>query len=262
VIHGYPLRHGVRALGVALGAAAVVAVAAAGGPGTTAEAATAKPRPVAPRPVASRPTTAEAWTARVVVPVHTRSAPRANAKRLTKLTGVGPYNGNPETLLVVGATSRVKGGVWYRVLLDSRPNDATGWVPAAAVRVKKTFYRVEVDLSERSLSILRRGKVVGRWNVAVGTSADPTPTGRFAISEIVRQSRPTGFFGSHIITLSAHSEHLNEFDGGDGRVAIHGTMNARDLGQAVSHGCVRVSNPVARQIARLVPPGAPVEIVE
>ncbi len=197
----------------------------------------------------------------MVVPVHTRSAPRANAKRLTKLTGVGPYNGNPETLLVVGATSRVKGGVWYRVLLDSRPNDATGWVPAAAVRVKKTFYRVEVDLSERSLSILRRGKVVGRWNVAVGTSADPTPTGRFAISEIVRQSRPTGFFGSHIITLSAHSEHLNEFDGGDGRVALHGTDRPELLGRAISHGCVRMSNASIARVARMAPPGTPIDIV-
>jgi hypothetical protein len=89
-----------RAGVVTLGAAALWAGAPAGaGP---AEAAAAKK--VAPRPIAARPTSVEAWAARIVVPVHPRTAPRASARRLPKLTGVAPYNGNPETLLVLGAT--------------------------------------------------------------------------------------------------------------------------------------------------------------
>lgn len=249
-----------RCAGLAvLGAAALIVVAAPGGGPDTAAAATKK---VAPRPVASRPTTVEAWTARVVVPVHPRKAPRAAAKRLGKLTGLGPYNGNPESLLVVGATTSVKNGVWYKVLLNTRPNDAAGWVPAASVRVTKTPYRVVVDLSDRELTLMKRGRAVKRWKVAVGTSSNPTPTGSFAISEIVRQRPATGFFGSYIVTLSAHSEQLNEFDGGDGRVALHGTNRPGLLGQAVSHGCVRLSNAAMTRIARQVPAGAPIDIVE
>ncbi len=250
---------GVRAGLVLIGAAAVFAVAAPAGADGVATAA-AKKTP--PRPVASRPTTAEAWTARVVVPVHPRTAPRPNAKRVGKLTGLGPYNGNPESLLVVGATSSLRNGVWYRVLLNSRPNDATAWVPAAAVRVTKTPYRVVVELSERRVKLLRRGRTVGSWPAAVGTSANPTPVGSFAIGEIVRQRRSGGFYGPYIVTLSAHSEHLNEFDGGDGRVALHGTNQPGLLGQAASHGCVRLSNAAITRIARQVPPGAPIDIVE
>jgi lipoprotein-anchoring transpeptidase ErfK/SrfK len=249
---------------VLAGAVAALAGAPAlpGSPDATAQAA-ARPAatPVAARPVASRPTSAQAWTARIVVPVHPRSAPRAGARRLPMLTGVAPYNGNPEVLLVMGATSSPRHGVWYRVLLNSRPNTATGWVPAAAVRVTRTTSRVLVDLSERRVTVYRGGRVAARWTAAVGTGANPTPTGRFAVSEIVRQPRPGGFFGPFIISLTAHSQRLSDFDGGDGRVALHGTNRPGLLGSAVSHGCVRLSNAAITRIARMVPPGAPVDIV-
>jgi lipoprotein-anchoring transpeptidase ErfK/SrfK len=103
--------------------------------------------------------------------------------------------------------------------------------------------------------------VVGRWTVAVGTQANPTPKGSFALSEIVKQRNPAGFFGTYILTLSAHSEKLSEFDGGDGRVALHGTNRPQLLGQAVSHGCVRLANSVATRIGRTVPAGSPVDIL-
>jgi lipoprotein-anchoring transpeptidase ErfK/SrfK len=129
------------------------------------------------------------------------------------------------------------------------------------VRVTKTPFRVLVDLSERRVTVYRSGRVAARWTAAVGTAVNPTPTGRFAVSEIVRQPRPGGFFGPFIISLTAHSEKLSDFDGGDGRVALHGTNRPGLLGRAVSHGCVRLSNPAITRIARLVPPGAPVDIV-
>ena len=215
----------------------------------------------APRAIASRPTTKEAWTARIVIPVHTRSAPRAGARKTSKLGATAPYNGGPNVLLVLAARASKKYGVWYRVRLTKRPNSAAGWVPAEAVRVTRTRYRVTVRLRARKLELRRAGKVIGRWKVAVGTSANPTPTGRFALSEIVRQKNPKGFFGTYILTLSAHSLKLSEFDGGDGRVALHGTSQPQLLGRAVSHGCVRLSNSVATKIGRRVPAGSPVDIL-
>ncbi len=162
---------------------------------------------------------------------------------------------------MVGARATKADGVWYQVRLNDRPNDAAGWVPAEAVRVERTAYRVTVRLAARKLELRKAGKVVGSWTVAVGSRANPTPTGSFALSEIVRQANPKAFFGPYILTLSAHSEHLSDFDGGDGRVALHGTSQPQLLGQAVSHGCVRLSNAVVTKIARTVPAGAPVDIL-
>lgn len=238
------------ALAAAGAASACVALAAAG-------AATAAP----PAPIASRPTTTEAWAARVILPVHARSEPRSSARMTAKIPVTAPYDGGPNVLLVLAARVSPADGVWYRVRLTDRPNTASGWIPAAAVRVTRTPWRVVVRLRTRTLELLRGGRPVGRWSVAIGTPADPTPAGRFAISEVVRQRTPNGFFGSYIITLTAHSEHLSEFDGGDGRVALHGTNQPSLLGQAVSHGCVRMANAVATRIGRTVPPGSPVDVI-
>ncbi|MGD9696476.1 MAG: L,D-transpeptidase [Thermoleophilia bacterium] len=242
----------------ALAAVSLVGPSAVAGP----DSAAAAPAKVAPTPIASRPTTREAWTARILLPVHARSAPTAKARKISKLSPLAPYNKQPQSLLVVNARSTVRDGVWYQVLLPSRPNDAVGWVPDDAVRVKKTPYRVLVDLSDRTTALIKAGRTIATFPSAVGTSANPTPEGRFALSESVKQRPANGFFGTYILTLTAHSESLNEFDGGDGRVALHGTSQPQLLGQAVSHGCVRLSNAAATRIAKTVPPGAPVDIVE
>jgi lipoprotein-anchoring transpeptidase ErfK/SrfK len=244
----------------ALAAATGLAAACAGLAMTAGPAAGATENATAQRPVASRPTTREAWTARVLLPVHTRSAPRVKARKTSKLSVSAPYDGGANVLLVLGARVN-REGVWYKVRLTTRPNDATGWIPAEAVHVRKTPWRVVVRLGSRTMDLFKKGKRVGRFKVAIGTAANPTPTGRFAVSEVVRQRNPRGFFGTYIITISAHSENLSEFDGGDGRVALHGTNQPGLLGQAVSHGCVRLENGVATRLGRNVPPGAPVDIV-
>jgi lipoprotein-anchoring transpeptidase ErfK/SrfK len=220
-----------------------------------------KPKAVAPKPLATAPTATKAWTARVVLPVVMRAAPTSRAKRRGRLGVEAPYDRGPQVLLVLQARTSVRDGVWYRVLLPSRPNGASAWVPARAVQVKPTPFRVRVQLGARRAAVLRAGRVVASWAVGVGTSANPTPTGRFAISEVVPQDNAAGFYGPFIMTLTAHSEALSDFDGGDGRVALHGTSRPDLLGQAVSHGCVRLPNAAARRIARLVPPGAPVDII-
>lgn len=244
-----------RVVGTALATAALVGVvASATGSGATS-------RAEAPRPIASRPTTSEAWTARVILPVHTRAAPRASARRTGKLVVTAPHNNGPRVLLVLAAYTSKATGVWYRVRLDTRPNDSAGWVPAAAVRVVRTPWRVVVRLGARKVELVRKGTVVARWTAAIGTPANPTPTGSFALSEIVPQPNRSGFFGPFILTLSAHSERLSDFDGGEGRVALHGTNRPQLLGRAVSHGCVRLPNAAVIRIARVVPPGAPVDIL-
>ena len=246
------------ACAIGVGSAVTAGVAA---PGETRDARATAARTVPP-PIASRPTTKEAWTARVLLPVHTRSAPRASARKTSKLDVHAPYDRGPHVLLVLGARSTKTHGVWYRVLLDQRPNDAAGWVPAAAVQVTRTPYRVVVRLGSRTLELVRAGKVVGRWSAAIGTPANPSPTGRFAVSEIVKQANPSGFYGTYIITLTAHSLKLSDFDGGDGRVALHGTNRASLIGQAVSHGCVRLVNAVATRLGRTIPAGTPVDILQ
>ena len=246
----------------ALGASAAFLIGAAGLSGAPAgENTQVSQARTAPKPIASRPTNKRAWTARVLYPVWARRAPRGNARRVKKISPFAPYNRGPQTLLVLAARSTPRYGVWYRVRLPFRPNTRSAWVPAQALKVRSTPWRVKVDLSQRRAWVYRAGKRKRTFRVAVGRSSYPTPTGSFAISEVVRQRSSRGFFGPYIITLSAHSERLNFFDGGRGRVALHGTSRPSLLGTAASHGCVRFGNGAINFIGKRVPPGTPVDVV-
>ena len=67
------------------------------------------------------------------------------------------------------------------------------------------------------------------------------------------------FYGSYALETSAYAS-LSDWPGG-GIVGIHGTNQPQLLGQAVSHGCVRVANSAALRLRRLAPPGTPIDIV-
>jgi len=69
----------------------------------------------------------------------------------------------------------------------------------------------------------------------VGTSSTPTPRGRFAIAERIEMNNPGNFLGPIVLPITGYSEVLNEFAGGDGRVAIHGTSAPQLIGTSVSH---------------------------
>ena len=110
--------------------------------------------------------------------------------------------------------------------------------------LRPTTWRIAVSTAGRSLSVYRRGRLVRRLQVVVGAPDTPTPVGLFSIIG-VWASPPDAFLGSWILPLTAHSDTLQQFDGGDGTVGIHGRGGASlldPLGSARSHGCIRVDN--------------------
>ncbi|MBM3684824.1 MAG: L,D-transpeptidase [Actinobacteria bacterium] len=152
-------------------------------------------------------------------------------------------------------------GNWVQVHVPVRPNGQLGWVKASDVRIERTAYRIEVDLSDRELRVFDGTKVVLTTKVAIGTDATPTPGLRTYIAARLDQSNADGFYGPHILPTSAYSEVLDLFDGGMPVVAFHGTSKPELIGQAVSNGCIRLPNEEIAKIAAMVPVGTPVEIV-
>jgi lipoprotein-anchoring transpeptidase ErfK/SrfK len=96
--------------------------------------------------------------------------------------------------------------------------------------------------------------------VAVGSSHDPTPTGSFFITDTVTLADPNSPWGPHAFGLSARSETISEYNGGDGIIGIHGTDQPGSIGNAASLGCVRVPNDVITELHDVIPIGTPVEI--
>jgi hypothetical protein len=163
------------------------------------------------------------------------------------------------SMLVVGARRDDGGDPWYEVSLPIRPNGSTGWMRGHELRISPAEDRLVIDLSDRTLNRFHRGALVDRFSVAVGSPDSPTTTGTFFVWARVPQSSPYGPYGIYALGLSGFSDTYTEWEGSNGRIAIHGTSDPSDRGQRVSHGCVRVYNPDMEALTDL-PMGTPVEI--
>ena len=137
-----------------------------------------------------------------------------------------------------------------------RPNGKTGWIPAAAADVRTTDLRIRVRRAARTLSVYRRNRLLYRTTVAVGAPGMETPLGNFYVT--ARFVPDNSFLGAFAFETSAYSK-LTDWPGG-GVVGIHGTSMPSLLGQAVSHGCIRMSNTAALTLKRFIGLGTPVSI--
>jgi hypothetical protein len=196
------------------------------------------------------PAAATAW--RAVLDTRTRvwrSVPKHGAPSHRV---VGPEDAS--ALLVMRAVSDRHGRCWLLVRLPWRPNNARGWVRADRVVLRPTRWRIVVSRRARTLAVYRGGNRRRRFRVVVGARGTPTPRGLFSIVGVWRWNS-ADFLGSYILPLTAHSDVIQEFGGGDGRVGIHGRGGASlldPLGTARSHGCIRLSNRPIRWIVRRV----------
>ena len=162
-----------------------------------------------------------------------------------------------QEMLAVRKTVGSDGRVWYRVSIPMRPNGTYGWIPAYTVSLKPTHGQIVVDLRRRTIDVYRFGRRKWHAIVAVGAPGRETPVGHyFVAARFVPYHDP--FLGVFALETSAYSK-LTEWPGG-GVVGIHGTDEPQLLGQAVSHGCVRVSNTTAAALRRLAPLGTPIWI--
>jgi lipoprotein-anchoring transpeptidase ErfK/SrfK len=140
---------------------------------------------------------------------------------------------------------------------DVQPMSDPQMQPGQTTQVQGDM-RIEVDLDARQLYVYRGGQRVESHPVAVGSAEWPTPAGEWTIGQVV-------FNPEWIPPDQEWAEDRERKDPGDpdnplGRAqlvysppnTIHGTNEPESLGQAVSHGSIRVSNDVAVRLARQV----------
>jgi len=164
-------------------------------------------------------------------------------------------NGTQRAFLVRGTWKK-----WVHVYLPTRPNGSIGWVRQRAVKMYNNRYRLVIRLRAHKLQLWRKRHLLASYPVAVGTATTPTPRGLYYIVELLQPSNPGGSYGPYSFGLSAHSNVLKTFAGGDGRVGLHGTNEPGLIGSSVSHGCIRLRNAAVRRLARILPLGTPVYI--
>lgn len=114
--------------------------------------------------------------------------------------------------------------------------------------------------TQKKILVVRMGGVdVKKYDVAVGTKAKPTPTGRFSVSHIVwnppwhppaekwaKGKKPTAP-GDPKNPMKVVKLFFQEPD-----YYIHGTDDEDSLGGAASHGCIRMAQADVYELARYV----------
>jgi lipoprotein-anchoring transpeptidase ErfK/SrfK len=129
----------------------------------------------------------------------------------------------------------------------------------AEVAAAQDGFSITVDLSDRMLYVNRGGETVREYRVAVGQSRHPTPTGSFRVGRLIWNPRwvPPDAEWAREKRAREPGDPRNPM----GRVKIffrapdyyiHGTRETDSLGQAESHGCVRMRNADVIELARMV----------
>jgi len=187
-----------------------------------------------------------------------RSEPSRSARTVTTLSEFEP-DFRRRVILALDVRTNAKGeAAWYKISLPGRPNGRTGWVNAAGVSLRPVYREIVIRRSQRVLELRDHGRLLLRTKVAVGAPGMETPLGTFYV---IWGFRPVNsFLGVWAFATSAYSR-LSEWPGG-GIVGIHGTSAPQFLGQAVSHGCVRLSNSAILVLKRYVRPGTPIRILD
>lgn len=189
-----------------------------------------------------------------------RAAPHAHAGRIEVVSARRPLTRSRTVLPVLARTSSRTRGSWLQVRLPGRPNGHKGWISTNRTRSTSTPWHVVVRLSARRVTVYRGGHVRRQFRAIVGKPSTPTPRGAFFVEEgLALSSYEAG--GPYALATSARSNALQEFDGGPGQIALHGTDNLTGaLGTAVSHGCIRLATHAITWLARRIGAGVPVTV--
>jgi L,D-transpeptidase-like protein len=163
--------------------------------------------------------------------------------------------GSPRVLGVVDQ----RGG-WIGVQAAELRNGEIAWVRRREARVDCVNWSLHADLSKRMLFVRRDGRTIRKMRVAVGRRSNPTPKGRFTVTDKLRVTDPDSPYGCCVLALSGHQTNLPAYWPGGDRLAVHATTDESTIGDPVSLGCLRTASSRARWLIETVPLGSPIFI--
>ena len=124
--------------------------------------------------------------------------------------------------------------------------------------------RLRLSLSDKRVYVYRGDALEASYPVAIGRPGWETPTGEFSVfSQLVDPGWTNPLTGE--VMAPGPGNPLGErwiafWTDGTNAIGFHGTPNRDSVGQAASHGCVRMYNEDVRQLYEMVTIGTPVTV--
>jgi hypothetical protein len=204
--------------------------------------------------------TAPVQPASLLVRVTHSMAVHVKPKEGSTVVGVLPAASKYYRVPISAWIQRVsKDGAWGLIEIPYVSPARFGWIRLEGLTRAWTKIEVTVDLSSRRLTVTRSGHVLFATPVAIGAPWSPTPPGRYFVTDRVPFWAGSAL-GSFAFGISGIQPHLPAGWSGGDQLAIHGTNDPASIGEAVSAGCVRVSEGTLAKLRPLLVLGTPVII--
>lgn len=124
--------------------------------------------------------------------------------------------------------------------------------------------RLVIKLSDRRVYVYQGDRVQTSYPVAIGKAGWETPTGTYQVRQLVRNPAWEHPWTGKIVppgpTNPLGTRWIGFWTDGRNHIGFHGTPNEELIGQAVSHGCVRMRDRDVQALFNLVTIGTPVTV--
>ncbi|NEP18369.1 MAG: L,D-transpeptidase [Leptolyngbya sp. SIO4C1] len=135
---------------------------------------------------------------------------------------------------------------------------------SVAEPVTQPVYLV-LRLDQRQVHVYRSGRIEASYPVAVGKTGWETPTGSFEVFHRLVDPGWTHPMTGEVVPPGPENP-LGErwiafWTDGVNQIGFHGTPNRESVGQAASHGCVRMYNEDIRELYELIEVGTRVMVL-
>lgn len=134
--------------------------------------------------------------------------------------------------------------------------------PSPVSPVEDTWLKIK--LKERRVYVYQDNKVKTSFQIAIGKPGWETPPGRFKVIQMVKDPAWQHPWNGKIFPPGPQNplgvRWIGFWTDGKNTIGFHGTPNERVMGQAVSHGCVRMRNRDVVALFELVQVGTTVVV--
>jgi hypothetical protein len=125
--------------------------------------------------------------------------------------------------------------------------------------------KVVIRLSKREVFVYGGDSLIASYPIAVGKKGWETPQGNFSVIQMIENPSWQNPWSGKVISAGPKnplgSRWIGFWSDGKDFIGFHGTPGEHLIGQAVSHGCVRMKDKDVQALFKLVAIGTPV-IVE
>ncbi len=151
------------------------------------------------------------------------------------------------------------------------PETPTQVIPAKPLQIpgkppenKIIATHLVLNLQERKVYAYQHSKALKSFPVAIGKKGWETPKGSFKVIQLVKNPVWQNPWNGKISPPGPNSplgeRWIGFWSDGKNYIGFHGTPGEHVIGQAVSHGCVRMRNKDIKELFDLVPMGIPVTV--